>query len=173
MRKWAVVTMAMLTAGGLGCSLATQRGRSERVGKAAAEIEAQYWINTEALTLKGLQGKVAVVEFWVTWCPTCRESIPHLIELHKKYADRGVVIIGLTDESKQKVEAFVKKMKMTYAVGGRSPTGKAYGVTVFPTVFVVDRGGTIAWAGSPMDPGFEKAVEEQAQKVNQEPKKEK
>ena len=44
-------------------------------------------------------GKVYVVEFWATWCPPCKDSIPHLTELSKKYEDQGVVIIGITNEN--------------------------------------------------------------------------
>ena len=171
MRTWAMAVMAVLAAGAIGVVVAAEQARNPLVGKASPEIEAQYWINSDALTLKGLQGKVVVVEFWATWCPPCRASIPHLIGLSKKYADKGVVFIGLTDEPKDKVEPFAKEMKMTYAIGGGSPTGKAYGVTGVPTAFIVDTGGTIAWAGHPLASAFEKALDEQTQKVKPEPKK--
>ena len=131
------------------------------VGKAAPEISAKYWINTPPLTLAGLRGKIVVVEFWATWCPPCRKSIPHLIELYKKYADKGVAIIGLTNEPQEKVEPFVKELGMTYAVGGGSNSGGAYGVTGIPTAFLVDTKGQVVWQGHPMQPDFEKAIEQQ------------
>ena len=135
------------------------------VGKPAPEISAKYWLNSNPLTLKGLQGKIAVVEFWATWCPPCRQSIPHLIELSKKYASQGVVFMGLTDEPREKVEPFAKQLNMTYAVGGGSPSLAAYGVKGIPTAFVVDTTGTVVWTGHPMSDLFVKAIEDQLKKA--------
>jgi thiol-disulfide isomerase/thioredoxin len=134
------------------------------VGKAAPEIQAAYWINTPGLKLADLKDKIVVVEFWATWCPPCRKSIPHLIELNKKYAGQ-VTIIGLSDETQDKVAPFVKQMNMDYAVGGGSKTLNAYGVSGIPTVFVIDTTGKIAWQGHPMDDQFEKALDTEVAKL--------
>ena len=93
------------------------------IGKDAPEIKADGWLNSKGVTLKDLKGKVAVVEFWATWCPPCRKSIPHLAELHKKHKGDGLVIIGLSDEPKDKVEEFSKKIDMPYVVGYGSSSG--------------------------------------------------
>jgi thiol-disulfide isomerase/thioredoxin len=64
-------------------------------------------------------GKAYLIEFWATWCGPCRESIPHVDELHKKYKNKGLIVIG-TDvgEDQQRVKEFIEKMadKMTYRV---------------------------------------------------------
>ena len=135
------------------------------VGKSAPEIAAQYWLNSSALSLRALQGKIVVVEFWATWCPPCRQSIPHLIQLSGKYGPQGVVFIGLTDEPKEKVEPFAKELNMTYAVGGGSGTGQAYGVTAIPTAFLLDTEGKVAWQGHPMNSAFVQAIETQLKKT--------
>ena len=63
------------------------------------------------------KGKVVVIDFWATWCPPCRKAIPELMELQKKYADKGLVIIGISmDENRAELEAFVKKMNFNYKV---------------------------------------------------------
>ena len=55
-------------------------------GDAAPPIEITKWLRGEAVDLqKAREKKVVVVEFWATWCPPCRTSIPHLTELQKKY----------------------------------------------------------------------------------------
>lgn len=136
----------------------------EMVGKPAPEISAQYWLNSKPLSLKGLQGKIVVVEFWATWCGPCRKSIPHLIELSKKYGPQGVVFMGLSDEPREKVEPFAQQLGMTYAVGGGSPSGEAYGVKGIPTAFVVDTTGTVIWEGHPMSALMEQAIEAQLKK---------
>ncbi|MFN0122467.1 MAG: TlpA family protein disulfide reductase [Blastocatellia bacterium] len=67
------------------------------------------------------RNKVVVFDFWATWCGPCRMEIPHLIELHKDYKDKGVDVIGLTTEDPQadadKVRDFMKEMKISYEVG--------------------------------------------------------
>lgn len=44
------------------------------------------------------KGKPLLLEFWATWCPPCRQSIPHLNEIFTKYKDRGLMVVGVTDE---------------------------------------------------------------------------
>src|SRR5947209_7882989 len=44
------------------------------------------------------QGKLAVVNFWATWCPPCREEMPELSQLQDQYRDRGVVVLGISTD---------------------------------------------------------------------------
>jgi thiol-disulfide isomerase/thioredoxin len=134
-----------------------------QVGQPAPAISATDWLNTPPLSLGKLRGKIVVVEFWATWCPPCRKSIPHLVELHKTYRDKGVVLVGLTDESKAKVEPFAAEMGMTYPVGCGSRSKSAYGVRGIPHAFVVDVAGKVVWRGHPTSAGFEAAIKEQLQ----------
>ncbi|MCZ7645581.1 MAG: redoxin domain-containing protein [Planctomycetota bacterium] len=132
--------------------------RALNVGDKAPEIKVDDWFNTQPLTLAGLNNNIVVVEFWATWCPPCRASIPHLVKMHEEFKDKGVVFIGLTDEPKNKIEKFVTDMKMTYAVGAGSPSGDRYGVNGIPHAFIVAPGGQVVWHGHPMS-GLDKAVE--------------
>jgi len=121
-------------------------------GKEPPEIELASVLNAEkAPKLADLKGKVAVVEFWATWCPPCRTTIPHLNKLHAKFKDKDVVILGISKEPESKVKPFVQKLKMTYVVGmdkdGR--TSKAYGIRSIPTAYVLDKGGVVRWEGHP------------------------
>lgn len=92
-------------------------------------------------------GKVVVLDFWATWCPPCRRSIPHLIDLHERYGSKGMVVIGVAlDRDLQTVADFVKQMKMKYKIlhdpQGRS-TGELYEVSSIPQIYVIDRKGVI------------------------------
>jgi thiol-disulfide isomerase/thioredoxin len=138
---------------------------SALVGKAAPEVSAQDWLNSPPLALQALRGKIVIVEFWATWCPPCRKSIPHLIELYKKFSGQGVVIMGLTDEPKAKVEPFAKDMGMIYPVGCGSKSSGAYGVTGIPHAAIVDTAGNVVWEGHPMQPDFESTLEAQIKKT--------
>jgi thiol-disulfide isomerase/thioredoxin/outer membrane protein assembly factor BamD (BamD/ComL family) len=159
---WVPAGVAILVLCGTAFGAAKPEGGM--VGKPAPEIQAAYWLNTEALSLKGLRGKIVVVEFWATWCPPCRASIPHLIEMNHKVAGKGVVFISLTDEDRKTVEPFAREMKMDYAVGGGSQTSGVYGVTGIPHAFIVDPSGTVAWEGHPMA-GLDRALESQLEKT--------
>lgn len=134
-------------------------------GKEPKEINAKGWINSEAVSLAKLKGKVVVVEFWATWCPPCRASIPHLVKLRDKHDKAKVEIIGLTDEPLSKIEKFAKDMKMNYAVGYGSTSAEAYGVEGIPHAFVIGPDGTIKWDGHPMDEAMGPVIEKLAETV--------
>jgi thiol-disulfide isomerase/thioredoxin len=140
-------------------AIAVSAGAAElAVGEKAPEIKAAAWINSAGVTLAANDKKIVVVEFWATWCPPCRKSIPHLIEMADKFKDKGVVIVGLTDEPMAKVKTFATDMKMNYPVGTGSKTLEEYGVNGIPHAFIVV-GGKIVWHDHPMK-GLDKAIEE-------------
>ena len=129
------------------------------IGDPAAPLDIAAWVKGDAVNLAEVKGKkIVVVEFWATWCGPCLTSIPHLTEMQKKFADRGVIFIGVSDEDVSKVRQFVDKMgaKMDYtvAVDNNRQTSKAYmgafGQNGIPHAFVVDREGRVAWHGHPM-----------------------
>jgi thiol-disulfide isomerase/thioredoxin len=67
--------------------------------------------------LKGHKGKVVVIDCWATWCAPCVKKFPHLVEMHKKYADKGLVCVSLSmdkygvDEEDYKRDKVVKFLK--------------------------------------------------------------
>ncbi|MCX8108939.1 MAG: redoxin domain-containing protein [Verrucomicrobiae bacterium] len=138
---------------GLTCGLGAD------IGDPAPQLQVAEWIKGGPINLADGKGKtVYVVEFWATWCPPCRTSIPHLTSLQKKFKDKGVVIIGISSEKVDVIKSFVEKMgdKMDYAVAAdkdRKTTAAymgAFGVKGIPHAFVVDTHGRIAWHGHPM-----------------------
>lgn len=131
-------------------------------GQTPPEIDAMGWVNTDKpLKLSDLRGKVVVVEFWATWCPPCRTSIPHLIKLYNQYKNKNVEFISLTDESGNEVKKFIKDNKMNYPVGLASKTGRVYGVRGIPHALIIDKSGKVVWEGHPMG-GLDKALEQVA-----------
>src|SRR5262245_23184180 len=68
-----------------------------------------------AVSWKQFQGKVVVVNLWMTTCPPCKKEMPMLQRLQDKYADRDVVFVGIsTDALAKTASKFVKKLKIKY-----------------------------------------------------------
>jgi thiol-disulfide isomerase/thioredoxin len=136
---------------------------------AAAPLTGLEYIQGKPI-VKFEEGKVYVVEFWATWCGPCKVSIPHLTEVQKKYKDKGVTVIGISDEEelgpiKDFVKAQGEKMVYTVAWDPKRKVSDGY-MTRFkqqgiPTAFIVDQKGKVAWYGHPMvemDDVLEKVV---------------
>ena len=92
------------------------------------------------------KGKVVLVDFWASWCEPCKQSFPVMEELHKHYADRGLVIIAVNvDENRADMEAFLKKNTATFVVV-RDPNQKLVekaGIATMPSSFLIDREGKV------------------------------
>jgi thiol-disulfide isomerase/thioredoxin len=151
------ISSALLTASSLltGCSAGGGSGapQAQASGEPAAALAVAHWVKGDPVDVSS---GVQVVEFWATWCPPCLDSIPHLTELQEKFKDRGVNIIGVSNEDLATVEPFVKKMgeKMAYTVAiDAGDTSKGYmgkyGVGGIPHAFVV-KDGAVVWHGHPM-----------------------
>ena len=101
----------------------------------------------ESWSLEEQRGNVVLVNFWATWCPPCRIETPSLVDLHKKYADRGFTVAGITmdEEPQDSVPAFVGKYGIPYPI--LVPTGQLSlmdRVEALPTSVLLDRSGRIA-----------------------------
>lgn len=130
------------------------------VGQTPPEFVAQDWLNTDGpLTLEGLRGEVVVVEFWATWCGPCVAGIPHLNELHEKYAKDGLRIVSFTDQKRPHIVEFMKTTPIKYALGTGSQLSRRYGVTGIPHAFVIGRDGKLLWHGHPSTQAFDVTVQ--------------
>lgn len=123
--------------GGQGSEL-----RSE--GKMAPDFELTA-LDGKTVKLSELKGQVVLLDFWATWCPPCKASLPHLMELQTKYGDKGVTIIGMSlDNSPAELEMFLKRNPLNYTVISCPDRVKMeYRVTSIPRMFVLDRQGQI------------------------------
>lgn len=108
------------------------------------------------MKIKDYRGKVVLLNLWATWCGPCREEMPHLIELKKKYGDNGFEVIGLnvgfqdTDEPEpiDDIQAFAKKMRLNYELARIQPDvtkklQKIAQISAVPESFLVDREGRL------------------------------
>ncbi len=101
-------------------------------------------------SLKEFQGKIVILNFWATWCAPCLEEMPLLVEMQRRYQDRGVQVIGASadDESTQaRIPSFVERLGITFPVwvGATTEHLEALGMPgVLPVTVIVDRDGRIA-----------------------------
>ena len=141
------------------CGFSAFAKKELKLGDAAPEVSVQMINDKEygkTFSLAEFKDKVIIVEFWATWCPPCRQSIPHLSNLQEKYKDK-VVVIGISGEEKTVVEKFFKaqpEMKYRVAIDNEDKTAGIYmigfGVNGIPHAFIIKEG-KILWHGHPME----------------------
>lgn len=113
----------------------------------APNLVIEQWIG-EAPKFDGK--KFLLIDFWATWCPPCRASIPELNEISKKFANE-LIVVGLSDESVAKVQEMEQPVIEYYsAVDTESRTKTEIGVQGIPHVMLIDPSGKVAWQGFPM-----------------------
>lgn len=142
------------------------------VGDKAPPLSIAEWIQGGPVEFpKDLGKKIYLVEFWATWCPPCKASVPLLTELHNKHKDQfAVVSITSADERNTAgaVKRFVKDRGtgMSYIVGmdkGQTTTAAylaATGIPGIPYAYLVGKDGNLMWHGSPLDEGLPKIIED-------------
>ena len=83
------------------------------VGSKAPSLDIEHWVSDRngefSHTTELESDKVYVIEFWATWCGPCIASMPHISEVQDKYADQGVQIISVSDETLEEVNEFLKR----------------------------------------------------------------
>ena len=115
----AVVALAALMA---GLYFGTQR--YEQPGRAMVQKQTDGGIfaasfpdlSDKAQPFSQWRGRVVVLNFWATWCPPCRTEIPDFVKVQEKFDARGLTIVGLAIDTKDKVQAFADEMAINYPV---------------------------------------------------------
>lgn len=100
----------------------------------------------QTITQDNYRGHVLILDFFATWCQPCRKSIPHLVEMNRKYGKQGLQILGLSvdEEGEREVKTFTDEFRVNYplAMAGDS-TAAAFGVRSVPVMYLVDKKGTV------------------------------
>jgi thiol-disulfide isomerase/thioredoxin len=111
------------------------------------------YINTKPINLSDLKGKVVLVDFWTYSCINCIRTIPYLVDWNEKYADKGLVIVGVHapefefEKNIDNVKAAVKKFGIKYPViqDNDKGTWNAYQNQYWPRKYIVDSEGYLRY----------------------------
>jgi len=155
-----------------GCGSADDKGAQAdasqvggEVGNLAPDFTLPRVNGGEPLTLSSLKGKTVLVDFWDTWCPPCREALPHLQELSLTYSEDLVVVgLALGQEGAVKVKDFTNKHGLTFEMviwDDDQELIKSFGgIEAIPTTFLIDADGVIQkkWEGATTKAGYEAAI---------------
>lgn len=122
-------------------------------GKAPEFVGLENWINSDPLSLAQLKGKVVMIDFWTYSCINCIRTLPYIQTWHEKYADKGLVIIGIHDPEFQfekkleNVQQSVKERGLTYPVvqDNDHKTWDAYQNQYWPAKYIIDKEGNLRY----------------------------
>lgn len=123
----------------------------ERPELARARMAPPFAVTTidgQHISLDDLTGKVVLIDFWATWCGPCRQALPHIQSIAKKYAGQPLVVLSVSlDSDEQKWKEFVAKNDMTWLQcrdgGFAGPLSRVFSVNAIPHTFTIDIDGVL------------------------------
>ncbi len=151
----------MYFAAGIACLIASSAASAQQpvaLNVAAPELEGiTAWINSKPLKLADLKGQVVVLHFWTHGCINCIHNYPYMKAWHKKYAGKGVTVLGIhtpelaAEKQRSRIEKKVKENKLEFAIAvdNDAKTWKAWNNQYWPCVYLIDKKGVVryGWQG--------------------------
>ncbi len=101
----------------------------------------------QVVSLDNYRNHVLVIDFFATWCIPCRASVPHLVELNRKYGKQGLQVLGLSadEDGERVVRAFAEEKHINYPLALAGELVQTdYGIRAVPVMFVIDKKGKVA-----------------------------
>ena len=130
------------------------------IGEQMPPLKAQGWLNNDGSEQPGSEaklGKITVVDIWGLWCPYSESFAPGLVELHERYAAKGVSFVSISTDEQSTVKDFAQRFSISWLSGYQaSPqtiarfnalnTGAMTpGYEVRPTIYLIGTGGRVLW----------------------------
>ncbi|HWA84248.1 MAG TPA: redoxin domain-containing protein [Fimbriimonadaceae bacterium] len=115
------------------------------VGKPAPDIQVTG-LDGKKLKLSSLKGKIVLIDFWATWCPPCRASLPITQKMYKTYRSKGLQVVTISDEDRGTVSKFVKDNNYSFPtfLDAGDKASKLYNVEAIPCLVIVDAKGNLS-----------------------------
>lgn len=117
----------------------------------------------ESVSLERLRGSTVLLNTWATWCPPCRDELPALEAVARRYADRGLVVVGVNiGESPSAVRSFVDRSGLTFPIwlDPGEASLRAFAAISLPSTFLIDPSGVVRarWFGATCERELEAAI---------------
>jgi peroxiredoxin len=116
-----------------------------RAGEPAPQFKAITTTGQE-VSLENYRGYVLLLDFFATWCIPCRASVPHVVEMKRKYGKQGLQVLGLSvgDDGEQAFRSFVNENRINYPLAAASEAVQSsFGIRSVPVMFVIDKRGGV------------------------------
>ncbi|MEW6682889.1 MAG: redoxin domain-containing protein [Nitrospirota bacterium] len=145
---WLGLLTALLAIGAVALSTA-----QAFTGRQAPDLAGTAWINSEPLSVQSLRGSVVLVEFWTFGCFNCRNVEPQVKAWHERYADQGLVVVGVHtpefayEKDTAAVTRYVGDHDIRYPVitDNAYTIWNSYGNHYWPAMYLIDKRGTIRY----------------------------
>jgi thiol-disulfide isomerase/thioredoxin len=153
----------------LGCASTSGKGGSPKgleeeaegngTGDAAPNLTLSGFWDKKALKLSGLRGKVVLLDIWASWCAPCKDELPALDQLAKRFKSEGVdaeIVAVSIDEDRAAAEAFVRTKKNWSLTLAHDPEGAVPAQLQppkMPTSYLIDRKGVLVQVNAGYEPG--------------------
>lgn len=156
-----VLCLIMLAA--LMLASATPLARALEVGTAPPDFSLTT-LDGKKVSLASLRGKVVIVDFWASWCAPCKEEMPVLESLYKRFGSKGLVVVGVSvDNDRKNAKTFIDGMKVSFPIvhdADKSVAGK-FKPPRMPTSYVIDKAGKVRFVHAGFRKDDAKELEEQ------------
>jgi thiol-disulfide isomerase/thioredoxin len=152
-----VALLVLAAATLLAVQMRRPRPADPLVGHSLPPLDAAGWLNSNTpLTAKDVRGQIVAIDFWASWCSECALDLPKLIAFHQRYRDKGVVLVGLTDEPAtdlDKIERFIHREEgVDWPIAyGAWLAYQMTGIEGLPTYVLYDRTGVSVWSGATVE----------------------
>ena len=150
----AMLAPAMVVALACGAASGLIGPSGGRVGNEAPQFQGIVnWINSEPMTMEQLRGKVVLIDFWTYTCVNCIRTFPYLKDWHAKYADKGLVIVGVHapefefEKLAKNVTNSANSFGLEYPIAQDNDfiTWRAYANRAWPAKYLVDKDGILSY----------------------------
>lgn len=115
-------------------------------GDIAPDVGGVIYGTPDSITLSQLRGKLVLVKFWATWCPSCQKDMPQVVQIYNRYKNKGFEIIGVSlDKNYGTLKKFKDQYGMTWPMAQDKfkMISNKWGVETIPTMVLIDQNGVI------------------------------